>query len=716
MTSNKTEQNEATTSPILKAAQGYVKERGWTVFPLQRGKKVPAVPTGFKAASARLEKLEEWWNNDNSYNLGIPTGGDANLLVLDTDESEKVSGAKSLVAWELEHSPLPKTLTATTANGGMHRYFRFPDGMSARNRTAVRPGIDVRAEGGYVVAPPSVVNGKSYSWVDESVPVAEIPAWLLAEVTATAPQRKPSTAVETVFEQGSRNDKLFRFVISQLRLGTSREKVSEVAENANNSMCMPPLDGKEVQQIVDNAVRLYGEQLSIRLTDMGNGKKLAELHGDKMRYVFDQKCWLIWNGVYWEVAPEEKIFALAKDVPNALAREAERLPTGSTKKELARFAQRSESLAKLKAMIELVKSEPGVGVSTSMLDQHKYVLPVQNGTINLRNGKFSLPDRDLLLTQIAGASYDPTAKAPRWEAFLLQIMAGDIALVNYIKRMIGYVLTASTAEQCLFFLYGVGANGKSTFLNIVLWLLGALGIQAASETLMDKRSGGGTSSDLARLRGKRFVAMSESDDGRHLNEAQVKSLTGGDVVVARELYQSVINFTPSHKLFLASNHMPVIKSTDHGIWRRIRLVPFKVIIKPEDRNPNLEKELREELSGILNWAIAGCLEWQEGGMPLPKAVQDATNEYRTEMDLLGSWITEKCIEGPFHEVTAAEAYQSFNPWCEENYNVTFSKSRFGRMLRDRGIEAGMKNGSRTYKGLTMRNSLTLKIQQSVDEE
>lgn len=701
---------------VLTACMHYIQFKNWPVFPLRCNRKDPAVSTGYKAASLSPEQILEWWTENSSYNVGIPTGGNARLLIIDTDEKNNVSGEESLATLEREYSPLPETLSVSTANGGMHRYFLLPAGVTVRNRTAVRPGIDVRGEGGYVVAPPSVINGKSYSWVDETLPIAEAPGWLLTVIAApsqSAGKVKPEDV--RTFTQGSRNDQLFRFVMTQLRLGTPRDQMAEVAGSANSSMCVPPLEPQEVEQIVDNAFRLYADQLKIRQSDIGNGRKLAELHGDKVRYVFDQKCWLLWNGAYWEVAPEEKIIALAKDVPKALAMEAIKLPSGPTKTQLAKFAVRSESLTKIRAMVELFKSEPGVGVSTSMLDQHGLVLPVKNGTIDLRNGRFSEPDRNLLVTQIAGTSYDPSAKAPRWEAFLSQIMDGDAALVGYLQRVLGYVLTASTEEHCLFFLYGYGANGKSTFLNIVLALLGALGTQAASETLMDKRTGGGTSSDLARLRGKRFVAMSESDDGRHLNEAQVKSLTGGDMVVARELYQSVIHFIPSHKLFLASNHMPVIKSTDHGIWRRIRLIPFKVTIKEENRNANLENELRDELPGILNWALTGCLEWQHSGMPLPKAVQEATNEYKSEMDIVGAWIAENCVVSPCYHVSAADAYKSFKEWCEENYNISFSKSRFGRMIRERGIEVGTKNG-RIYKGLALSNGLVVRLKQSLDDE
>lgn len=701
---------------VISACMHYIQSRNWSVFPLRPNRKDPAVPTGYKAASSIPEKIKEWWAKNPSYNVGIPTGGNARLLVIDTDEKNGVSGQESLAMLEREYSPLPETLTASTANGGMHRYFLLPVGVTARSRAGVRPGIDVRCEGGYVVAPPSVFDGKSYSWIDETQPIVEAPGWLLTVFGAPLqPTGKVRLESVGVFAQGSRNDQLFRFVMTQLRLGTPQEKMAEVAENANNSMCVPPLENDEVGQIVANAFRIYADQLKVRLSDLGNSSKLAELHGDKVRYVFDQKCWLFWNGAYWEVAPEEKIVALARDVPKTLAAEAVKLPSGPTKTQLSKFATRSEALTKIRAMVELFKSEPAVGVSTSMLDQHGLILPVKNGTIDLRTGRFSEPNRNLLVTQVAGTSYDPDAKAPRWEAFLAQIMDGDAALVAYLQRVLGYVLTASTEEHCLFFLYGYGANGKSTFLNIVLALLGALGTQAASETLMDKRSGGGTSSDLARLRGKRFVAMSESDDGRHLNEAQVKSLTGGDMVVARELYQSVIHFNPTHKLFLASNHMPVIKSTDHGIWRRIRLIPFKVTIKAEDRNPNLEKELREELPGILNWALTGCLEWQHSGMPLPKAVQEATNEYKSEMDIVGAWISENCVVSPCYYITAGDAYKSFKSWCEENYNISFSKSRFGRMIRERGIEVGAKNG-RIYKGLALSNGLAVRLKQSLDDE
>lgn len=368
-------------------------------------------------------------------------------------------------------------------------------------------------------------------------------------------------------------------------------------------------------------------------------------------------------------------------------------------------------------MVELFKSEPGIAVPISMLDQHPFLLAVQNGIVDLKTGKFLPPDRNLLLTQIAGVAFDATAKCPRWLKFVSQIMGGDASLILYVQRAIGYALTGSLNEQCLFFLYGFGANGKSTFLNVLRAIFGGLGLQAASETLMDgKRSSAGPSGDIARLRGRRFVSMSETDDGRHMNEGLVKTLTGGDSIIARDLYQSIVEFIPTHKLFLASNHKPIIKGTDLGVWRRIKLIPFGTTIKPEDRNPNLETELKEEGAGILNWAIEGCLDWQKNGMPLPKAIEIATNEYRSEMDIVGSWIRESCEVGPGKEMIFDDAYKSYEAWSTDYNGFAFTKKRLGQMLIERGFEPSLKSKKRSYKGITLSSSISELIKKSLKDE
>jgi putative DNA primase/helicase len=235
-------------------------------------------------------------------------------------------------------------------------------------------------------------------------------------------------------------------------------------------------------------------------------------------------------------------------------------------------------------------------------------------------------------------------------------------LIRFVQRAVGYSLTGSTNEQCLFILYGSGANGKSTFLNTISAMLGDYARQTPTDTLLVKR-GDGISNDVARLHGARFVSAMEVDNGRRLAEAQVKQLTGGDLMAARYLYQEFFEFRPQFKLFMGVNHTPVIQGTDHGIWRRIHLVPFTVTIAKEDQDKRLVEELHAERSGILRWAVEGCLTWQAEGLEPPTAVAEATEEYRAEMDVLARFLLECRDVGPEARVATGLLYARYVGWC-----------------------------------------------------
>jgi putative DNA primase/helicase len=277
--------------------------------------------------------------------------------------------------------------------------------------------------------------------------------------------------------------------------------------------------------------------------------------------------------------------------------------------------------------------------------------------------------------------YDEKATCPTWNKFLEQILP-DIEVRTFIQRAIGYALTGSVAEQLIFFFHGTGANGKSTFTDIVLAMLGDYGQQAAPDLLMATKDMHPTA--VADLLGARFVVSSEIEQGRRLNEALVKQLTGGDAIKARFMRMDFFQFTPTHKLFLHANHRPVIKGTDHAIWRRMRLVPFTVTIPDDQQDKHLVDRLRRELPGILKWAIRGCLDWQRDGLTRPAAVMQATSDYRADMDLLGAFIDEMCVIGDEMRASANDLFRSYSNWCDANGEHAGTQKAFGLALGERG--------------------------------
>lgn len=272
------------------------------------------------------------------------------------------------------------------------------------------------------------------------------------------------------------------------------------------------------------------------------------------------------------------------------------------------------------------------------MDTHPWLLNVANGTLDLRTGQLRPADRADLLTKAAPVVYAPTATCPQWEAFLDRILGGDKELIRYVQKAASYSLTGLDTEECFFVLHGVGQNGKSTLVETLSALLGTDYAQQATPDLLMQKKQDRHATELAVLRGARLVASVETGQGKRLNESLIKSMTGGDRIRANFMHQETFEFRPEFKVWLSTNHKPVITGTDLGIWQRIRLIPFNVQIPDNERDGAFKTRLRESaaLSGILNWAIEGALLWQQEGLKPPQAVTEATQAYREEMDVLAA--------------------------------------------------------------------------------
>jgi putative DNA primase/helicase len=286
-------------------------------------------------------------------------------------------------------------------------------------------------------------------------------------------------------------------------------------------------------------------------------------------------------------------------------------------------------------------------------------------------------------------------------AYWDRLLAEDAELVRFVQKAVGYSLTGSTEEQCLFMLYGTGANGKSTLLQTVSGLLGDYARQTRTETLLVQR-GDGVRNDLARLQGARFVSAVEVEGGRRLAEALVKQLTGGDRIAARFLYGEHFEFRPAFKLWLAVNHRPSVQGTDHAIWRRIRLLPFTVTIPEAEQDKRLMEKLQAELPGILRWAVEGCLVWQQEGLKPPKAVQQAIGEYRAEMDVLAAFIEQCCTLGPQQKVGTSTLYAEYGAWCTEMGETAMTQKALAGTLKERGCTSGRTKAERFWSGIALR--------------
>lgn len=501
------------------------------------------------------------------------------------------------------------------------------------------------------------------------------------------------------FDQGNRNEGLFRYACNLRRRGIQKEEAQLLLFAAAKN-CRPPLMENEVRKCLESA---WGHDLQAteRLTDVGNGQRIVRLHGADLRYNPESRKWLVWDDKRWCVDQDGAITRRAKDTAASLYDEAKYAAEAGTQeiaKKIASHASSSQSAARIRAMIELAQSEPSIPVRTIDLDQNNFLLGVPNGVIDLRTSILRESRREDLITKQASVAYHPNAEAPLFLKFLKRIFDDNQAIIDFLQRAIGYSLTGDTREQCLFFLYGTGANGKSTLLNIFKEILGDYSMQCPAETLMAKKSVSNVPNDIARLRGARFVATSEIEDGHRLAESMIKQVTGQDTITARFLFAEHFEFVPNFKIWLAANHKPIIRGDDHAIWRRIHLLAFTVTIPLEERDKNLALKLRDEYPGILAWAVQGGLKWQREGIKPPKEVLAATQEYKREMDLIGTWIEECCVIKDNATAKANALYQSYKRWVEDNGGIPLSGTMFGLKISEKGFSKE-KKGTVSYDGI-----------------
>jgi putative DNA primase/helicase len=487
-------------------------------------------------------------------------------------------------------------------------------------------------------------------------------------------------------------DKMFR------KSGLFRKKWDKVHSSSGKTYgemtiekSLNPLNNSQTKKI-DNK--------TFHCSDLGNAERLAHNYGDILGYCHIWKKWLIWDGTKWSEDETGQVKQIAKKTVRKIYDEARQSEDDNKRQTIGRHALSSESNGRIKAMVSLAQSE--LPVRSDNFDQNKFLLNCKNGTLDLKTGTLFPHEKDNFITKVAPVNYDKTATCPQWEKFLARIMDNNKDLIKFLQRAVGYSLTGDVGEQCLFFFWGSGSNGKSTFLRTIGTLMGDYSQHTATETLLIKKKGA-IPNDIARMKGARFVSASESESEHKLAENLIKQMTGDDIISARFLHQEWFEFEPEYKIFLGTNNKPIIKGNDYAIWRRIRLVPFNISIPPEEEDHNLLQKLKHESSGILNWAIEGCLKWQLSGLGTPAEVTDATNEYRKEMDLLINFIRECCTEGPELKVTSKNLYSTYSKWCEDNGEIQLKQNWFGRKLREKGFDSKLsgKKRARHWIGLDL---------------
>lgn len=409
----------------------------------------------------------------------------------------------------------------------------------------------------------------------------------------------------------------------------------------------------------------------------------AEVFKDDARFNHKTGKWIVWNDKRWKNDGNGYVMSMAKMVPRLRYRKSSEIADDAQRSKAVAFARQCESLNSIKSLVELAKTEKPISNDGSGWDANPFLFGVANGILDLRTAELQPDRRSDYVTIHSPVDYDLNAECPRWEQFLREVFNNDTELIDYIHRAVGYSLTGLVTEQVFHILFGEGQNGKSVFLNVLSHILGPYSYTLPFSAF-EKSQRSAISNEMAESAGKRLITVSEVEETKTLNEARLKSMTGGDRQSARFLYGNQFNFKPTAKLWFSVNRKPLVSDDSHAIWRRLRLVPF--INKFEQADRGLEEKLRAEAPGILLWAVIGCLLWQsEGIQETPKAITQASSTYRSDSDVIGQFLSQECLLGRENTVSALEMYQDFDKWREQNNFPLTNRQRFNASLESRGL-------------------------------
>jgi len=694
-------------SELGQAALSYA-SLGIRVYPVQPNGKRPISEHGYNDGTTDHNQILEWWSSEPDANVGFATGSQFEVLDVDGDIGKQSMFELFGPDW------FQRFATVVTGSGGVHCYFAA---TGLGSPVGFLPGLDWRGTISGVVAPPSIhETGVRYTWVNGTPSAFPAPPQVLLDAVRRPLRSTDAKGARLLPPKGvpldadsladvldrvrsapehTRNDTLNRnaFAVLQRADEHEAEVITELLEDA---ALASGLLTNEIQKTLNSARVGAAKKPSPRpLTDLGNAERLIDQYGENLRFNTNSERWLIWDGCVWRVDLNGEIDRLARKVVRTIYQESMN-PWGND--DIVKWAKASESKNHLGAMIQVAQKQFGVPVSVDDLDNDPWLVTAKNGTIDLRTGQLLPFDRTHLITKQLHVEYDPSATCPNFDTFLRKIMPDD-EVVTYLQTAAGYSLTGLNKEQCVFFLYGGGANGKTTFVNAIAHVLGPHGWQAPTSLLVDRRDG--IPNDLARLAGVRYVMVTEPEDRSRLNEAIVKSITGGDRVSARFLHKEFFEFVPACKIWLSTNHKPLISGVDHGIWRRIRLIPFLVAIPDDEQDKKLGAKLELEAPGILNWMVKGCLAWQANGLRVPLSIKMATDDYRSEMDILGNFLTDVCVEGDDLRVTKDQLFREYEIWCQANGEKPSSKRQLGYRLKERGLEEYRTSSDRGWSGISV---------------
>lgn len=737
-------------------------EQGFVLFPLAPMSKQPPIGT-----SGHLSWESEDTNDvidlltDGEHNVAIQTGARSGCVVVDIDPRHGGSRERVVEIFETEID----TREHATANSGTHLFFAYPEGVEYIPSVSGKlgPGIDVKADGGYVVAPPSRLATGEYTVVSEAalMPLPDKIRALLVPLKREKIEshyQYPEGWWDSVLRwhqqnvreannagEGERDDCVYRMLVRSMQLAftvpdsvLTCDKVIEdfskgveyyikglsgKSERARvfaelNPRPHPSVDvtassnDEEDWTLIHDYVGMSDRLSRDKLNDIANAKRIEELLIDRVRFVVGEG-WYVWTGKVWmhEGKDSEGITEIVSNANKLLYLDlaAAELIAPATKDQM-HYVARMNNMTGVRATVEKLQATRALRVDVDQLDRQAHLLAVNNGTVDLRTGLLLDHDPNHLLTRLIPFDYSVDAPCARWERFLSEVMPSNPELVSFLQRLVGYGITGEISEHAMVIHYGRGRNGKSVFLDALAHVFGPISSVADWRSFAQQQSGGGSArSDIARLRGARFVTVNEGDARTRLDEAQIKRMVSGDPLTARHLYQAEIEFAPTFLLQMATNAKPDFRGADEGLWNRVKLIPWLRYFEPHERDHSLTDVLRSEAQGILSWAVRGAVEWYASGLREPDVIREATQDYRDSADELGGFVGDLehggwLVRQEGGKVPSSWMLGLYKVWAEaQNYTAQdmLNARTLKAAMEERGFAVKRSSNGNIYSGLAV---------------